>query len=69
LILAIDEYVDRHNQKPKPFIWTASANDILEKSETSPESPRQYSLRGYQERGGHWTLCGPHLDLTRALAH
>jgi transposase len=31
LILAIDEYVDRHNQKPKPFIWTASANDILEK--------------------------------------
>jgi transposase len=31
LITAIDEYVDRHNQKPKPFIWTASANDILEK--------------------------------------
>jgi len=31
LILAIDQYVDRHNEKPKPFIWTASANDILEK--------------------------------------
>jgi transposase len=31
LIVAIDEYVDRHNQKPKPFIWTASACDILEK--------------------------------------
>lgn len=31
LINAIDEYVDRHNEKPKPFIWTASANDILEK--------------------------------------
>jgi transposase len=31
LILAIDEYVDRHNEKPKPFIWTARANDILEK--------------------------------------
>jgi hypothetical protein len=22
LILAIDEYVDRHNQNPKPFIWS-----------------------------------------------
>jgi transposase len=31
LIAAIDQYVDRHNEKPKPFIWTASANDILEK--------------------------------------
>ena len=28
---AIDNYVDRHNENPKPFIWTASANDILEK--------------------------------------
>ena len=31
LIYAIDEYVDRHNQSPKPFIWTSSATDILEK--------------------------------------
>lgn len=31
LINAIDEYVDQHNKKPKPFIWTASAKDILEK--------------------------------------
>ena len=31
LITAIDAYVDRHNEAPKPFIWTASANDILEK--------------------------------------
>lgn len=31
LIQAIDEYVDRHNEHPKPFIWTASAQDILEK--------------------------------------
>ena len=22
---------DRHNENPKPFIWTAKANDILEK--------------------------------------
>jgi len=31
LIMAIGEYIDGHNQNPKPFIWTAKANDILEK--------------------------------------
>ncbi len=31
LITAIGEYIDRHNESPKPFIWTAKANDILEK--------------------------------------
>lgn len=31
LIMAIEAYIDRHNQSPKPFIWTAKANDILEK--------------------------------------
>jgi hypothetical protein len=25
------EYIDKHNQRPKPFIWTAKACDILEK--------------------------------------
>jgi hypothetical protein len=29
--MAIGEYIDGHNQKPKPFIWTAKASDILEK--------------------------------------
>jgi transposase len=31
LELAIDLYVAHHNIKPKPFIWTASAKDILAK--------------------------------------
>jgi transposase len=31
LITAIGDYIDHHNQSPKPFIWTAKANDILEK--------------------------------------
>ena len=31
LVTAIDEYVAHHNSKPKPFIWTASARDILQK--------------------------------------
>ena len=31
LIMAIGSYIDRHNENPKPFIWTARASDILEK--------------------------------------
>jgi transposase len=31
LIMAVGDYIDRHKLKPKPFIWTASARDILEK--------------------------------------
>ncbi len=30
-IVAIENYIDHHNQAPKPFIWTAKAADILEK--------------------------------------
>jgi transposase len=31
LVAAIGEYVAMHNQNPKPFVWTAKANDILQK--------------------------------------
>lgn len=31
LIAAIDEYIAVHNENPKPFVWTAKANDILQK--------------------------------------
>ena len=31
LVAAIDEYVAHHNANPKPFIWTKSARDILQK--------------------------------------
>ena len=24
-------YIDQHNRKPKPYLWTAKATDILEK--------------------------------------
>ena len=30
LITAIFDYIDHHNENPKPFIWTAKAADILE---------------------------------------
>ena len=31
LVSAIDEYIDHHNINPKPFSWTKSARDILQK--------------------------------------
>jgi transposase len=30
LIIAIGNYIDVHNQNPKPLIWTAKTSDILE---------------------------------------
>ena len=31
LIAAIQAYIENHNSDPKPFVWTAKAQDILEK--------------------------------------
>jgi hypothetical protein len=31
LVAAIKEYIAVHNKDPKPFVWTAKANDILQK--------------------------------------
>jgi len=31
LISAIEEYIAAHNKNPKPFVWTAKVNDILQK--------------------------------------
>ncbi len=31
LIEAIEQYLDAHNDQPKPLIWTATADSILEK--------------------------------------
>jgi transposase len=31
LIMAIGDYIDKHNDNPKPFVWTAKASDVLEK--------------------------------------
>jgi hypothetical protein len=29
--MAIGDYIDKHNDQPKNFVWTAKAADILEK--------------------------------------
>ena len=31
LIDAIQEFIDVHNDDPKPFVWTATADEIIEK--------------------------------------
>jgi transposase len=31
LIIAIGDYSDKHNDNPKPFVWTAKASDVVEK--------------------------------------
>jgi hypothetical protein len=31
LISSIEEYLAAHNDNPKPFVWTATAESILEK--------------------------------------
>ena len=31
LIAKFQEYLDAHNDEPKPFVWTAKAEDILAK--------------------------------------
>jgi hypothetical protein len=28
---SIQDYLAQHNQRPKPFIWTARADDVLDK--------------------------------------
>ncbi len=31
LIASIEKYMDVHNESPKPFVWTATAESILTK--------------------------------------
>lgn len=38
LIDSIGAYIDKHNDHPKPFIWTAKAADILEKLKRARKS-------------------------------
>jgi hypothetical protein len=44
LVNSIHHYVDHHNERPKPFIWTASATDPR-KGEASPQDIAYCSIR------------------------
>jgi hypothetical protein len=44
-VTALEEYIAQHNREPKPFIWTAKANDILAKVARARKNlPRKYAL-------------------------
>jgi hypothetical protein len=38
LITAIDDYLNGHNQQPRAFVWTATAESILAKINRSKEA-------------------------------
>ena len=42
LIKAIESYINEHNKNPKPFIWTKSAEEIINK--LAPIYKMQYNL-------------------------
>jgi transposase len=42
LELALNDYVRVHNRDPKPFIWTKSATDILEKVTRARSAANKY---------------------------
>lgn len=44
---AIHDYLDHHNADPKPFVWTKTANEILDKEARALEKRRAID-RGYQ---------------------
>ena len=51
LIMAIGDYIDRHNERPKPFVWTAKACDILEKVKGARKA---LEVADYYHNGKRW---------------
>jgi transposase len=46
LVAALEQYLAKHNKNPKPFVWTAKANDILAKVERARKKlNRMYKSR------------------------
>ncbi len=47
LIAAIENYLQAHNDDPKPFVWTATAEEILAKvhADASPSTSEKPKLR------------------------
>jgi len=46
LVTALEKYIAQHNREPKPFIWTAKANDILAKvARARKKLPRKTTSR------------------------
>lgn len=43
LIAAIEQYMQQTNRQPKPFVWTASVEKIIEKSAAVKSFLRRYA--------------------------
>jgi transposase len=59
-LVAIDEYVAHHNVDPKPFIWTKSARDILQKvirANSHLSSKQNATLHEQREHSGTLKTC------------
>jgi hypothetical protein len=39
--MAVENYIDRHHENPKLFIWAARAGDILEKVKCARQALNQ----------------------------
>jgi hypothetical protein len=69
---AIMAYLDQHNANPKPFVWTKSAGEILEKvarATQALESVHQIPLPGMTVWGSCWSprrVLAPVAQLDRA---
>ena len=44
LVASIQEYIDAHNNDPKPYVWTATAESILAKVARGRDRPRKSQL-------------------------
>jgi hypothetical protein len=51
---AIDMYIEDHNDHPWPFIWSASATDILAKVTRAKAAQAAVGRQG-QTQVAHWT--------------
>ena len=67
LELAIDLYIAEHNAHPKPFIWTASASDILAKV-TRAKAALAAVARSVQNRLAHDTGAASRTFITELTA-
>ena len=50
---AINDYLARHNQTPRPFVWTATAKDILEKVERARTTLNHVKSRNHLNESEH----------------
>src|SRR5262249_45560666 len=62
---AINRYLGEHNRKPKPFVWTADPNRIIEKLNRGYQTMASNHQKGWVEAGHadhrcHFRFCYRH---------